>query len=236
MSVVGIVLATALSGPRPVEPVLWLHPDGAVLVAGKPARARATKGAHTVRTPYGLGLDLDGKRGALLLGDEPALALTRSMTVSTWVYLRSYLNDQMGAQILFRGDDRPGLDPYDFVVRGDGTVEFGIGNEAGARPFVAMEIPLKTWVRVTASFDGETGEMRLWMNDRLISTRITEVRPFYDLHKDYLPGVGVGNVETDAGFGNNQPLNGTLADLRLYPAVLEPREAGWRPGSGTNAP
>lgn len=228
MSVLGFVLAATLSGPQRVEPALWLNPKGTVLVAGKEATARATKGAQTVRTPFGLGLDLNGTHGGLLLADFPALALTRSMTVSTWIYLRSYVNDGPGAQILFRGDDRPGLDPYDFVVRGDGTVEFGIGSDAGSRPFVATEIPLKQWVRVTASFDGESGEMRLWMGERLVATRVTDIRPFRDLHPDYLPGVGIGNVETDRGFGNNQPLNGILADLRLYPAVLEPRDAGWR--------
>ena len=76
-----------------------------------------------------------------------------------------------------------------------------------------------------------TGEMRLWSNDRLVATRITETKPFRDLHPDFLPGVGIGNVETDGGFGNNQPLNGVLADLRLYSSVLEPSQSGWRPWS-----
>ena len=229
MSVVGFLLAAALSGPQKVDPVLWLNPKGVLQVAGRPAEGRLTKGAQTVRTPFGLGLDLNGTHGGLLLADFPALALTNSMTVSTWVYLRSYVNDGPGAQILFRGDDRPGLDPYDLVLRGNGTIEFGIGSETEGRPFVATEIPLQQWVHVTASFSSESGELRLWMGSRLVATRITEIRPFSVLDKNYLPGIGIGNVETDGGFGNNQPLNGMLADLRLYPAVLEPRDVGYQP-------
>lgn len=229
MSVLGFVLAAAVSGPQRVQPALWLSPQGSLQVDGKPAAGRLTKGAAMARTPFGWGLDLNGKHGGLLLADFPALALTRTMTVSTWVYLRSYVNDGPGAQILFRGDDRPGLDPYDFVVRGNGTVEFSVGDDQGNRPFVATEIPLHTWVRLTGSFDSESGELRLWKNDRLIATRVTDIRPFRDLDTRYLPGVGIGNVETDRGFGNNQPLDGVIADLRMYPTVLEPRDAGWRP-------
>jgi hypothetical protein len=208
---------------------MWLSPKGTLLVEGKPAPARITKGARTVGTPFGYGLDLDGTHGGLLIPDLPALALTRAMTVSTWVYLRGYVSDGPGAQLLFRGDDRPGHDPYDFVLRGNGTIEFGIGSDDDHRPFVATEIPLRQWVRVTASYEAATGEMKLWMGDRLVATRVTEIKPFRDLDQNYLPGVGIGNVETDGGFGNNQPLNGILADMRLYPTVLEPALAGWRP-------
>jgi len=231
MSVLGMVMAVALSGPQPLEPTMWLSPRGALLVEGKPAHARLTKGTRTVGTPFGFGLDLDGAHGGLLVPDLPELALTRAMTVSTWVYLRKYVSDGPGAQILFRGDDRPGLDPYDFVLRGNGTIEFGVGSETDERPFVATEIPLQRWVRVTASYDGAVGEMKLWIGDRLVATRITEIKPFRSLDPNYLPGVGIGNVETDGGFGNNQPLNGILADLRLYSSVLEPSQAGWRPWS-----
>ena len=90
-----MVMAVAVSGARRElpKPVLWLHPSGSVLVEGRGAPARQTRGAQTVQTPFGLGLDLDGTHGGLLLGDFRALALTKSMTVSTWVYLRSYVND-----------------------------------------------------------------------------------------------------------------------------------------------
>lgn len=228
MSVVGLLLVSALSGPQKLEPALWLHPKGSVLVDGKETNARATAGAKTVRTPFGLGLDLDGRRGGLLLADQPALALTGSMTAATWIYLRSYRNDQSGAQVLFRGDDRDSLDPYSLVVHPDGTINFAICSEKGDRPSVSGEIPLNQWIRVTASFDSDSGEMRLWLDDRLVAHRFTSQRPLSTLDAGTAPGIGIGNVQNDKG-PHNQPLNGTLADLRLYRTVLEPREAGWTP-------
>ncbi len=225
-----MVMAVAVSGAKrqPPSPVLWLHPNGTVLVAGAGAPARQTRGAQTVQTPFGLGLDLDGAHGGLLLQDLPALALTKSMTVSTWVYLRSYVNAGPGAQILFRGDDRSGFDPYDLVIGADGTVAFGICEANGNTAYVATEIPLKAWVRVTGSFDADSGEIRLWLNDRLLATRFTARRPFAALDSGWAPGIGIGNVQNDLG-PHNQPLNGTITDLRLYPEVLDPADAGWRP-------
>lgn len=225
MSVFGIVLATALAGPPAPEPVLWLHPKGQLLVEGKPAPGRLTAGARTAKTPYGLGLDLNGTRGGLLLADRPAFGLTGSLTVSTWLYLRSYVNDGPGSQVLFRGDDRSGLDAYSLAILSDGTVQFGVGDREGLGADVRAEIPLQTWVRVTASLDGNSGELRLWLDDRLVATRVTSRRAVADLDGAWAPGLGVGNVQNDAG-PHNQPLNGMLADLRLYGAVVEPSELG----------
>lgn len=221
-----MVLASTLSGPSKIEPVLWLHPKGDVLVAGQPAKARLTPGARTVRTPIGYGLDLDGKRGGLLLPDLTALGLTRSITVSTWIYLRSYVSDGPGAQVLFRGDDRSGVDPYTLVVHNDGTINFGIQGADGLGAHVTAEVPLKQWVHVTGSFNEGTGELRLWLDDNLVSTRYSNRRPFIELDGKASPGVGIGNVQNDQG-PHNQPLNGILVDLRLYPTVLEPRETGF---------
>ncbi len=231
MGVLGLLAAVALGGApgkAASAPVLWLNPAGTVLVEGKRVAVRLTKGAKTVETPFGLGLDLDGTRGGLLLADAAPLALTDALTVSTWVYLRSYVNDGPGAQILFRGDDRAGLDPYALVLHGDGRVCFGVNDSTGASGEVSSPITLKRWVHVTASFDAATGEMKLWIDGRLEGTASTERRPFVVLDRGSAPGIGIGNVQNDRG-PHNQPLNGTIADLRLYGAALSPAAAGWRP-------
>ena len=114
------------------------------------------------------------------------------------------------------------------MIESDGTVAFGISEANGNTAYVATEIPLKTWVRVTGSFDAGSGEIRLWLNDRLLATRFTLRRPFAALENGYAPGVGIGNVQNDHG-PHNQPLNGTIADLRLYPEALDPADAGWHP-------
>lgn len=221
MSVVGLVMALTLNRPAAIAPVLWLNPKGELLVNGVKAPARLTPGAKTVKTALGYGLDLDGKRGGLLLKDLPALKLTGSITVSTWIYLRSYVNDGPGAQILFRGDDRSGFDCYSLCILSDGTIAFGIGAADGLGASVQAEIPLKQWVHINASFDNDLGELRLWLDNGPISYRLTARKPYGDLDAAYAPGVGIGNVQNDAG-PHNQPLNGILADLKLYDQALDP--------------
>jgi len=192
-----------------------------VLSQGREVSARLTPGAKTVRTPFGLGLDLNGTHGGLLISDLPQLALSRSLTVSTWIYLRSYVNDGPGAQVLFRGDDRSSLDPYALSVLADGTINFGIGSEDGYGVSVGTDIPLQQWVQITASFDAGRGELRMWKNGQLMSIRLTTRRSFSLLDPGATPGLGIGNVQNDHG-PHNQPLNGMLADLRLYDSVVEP--------------
>ena len=223
-----MVIVMALSGPAPLEPTLWLHPQGRLLVEGKPVKARLAPGARTLPTPFGLGLDLNGIHGGLLVPDLPALALTRSITVSTWVFLRSYVNDGPGAQIFFRGDDRSGYDPYYLAILGDGTAQFCINDDEGRSAYALAEVPLNRWVRLTGTFDAEVGEVRMWLDDRLVANRQTSRRPFAPLDGGWSPGIGIGNVQNDHG-PHNQPVNGMIADLRVYASALEPSQAGWRP-------
>lgn len=236
------MLALALLAPIMVpmlapEPVLWLDPSGVVKVEGKIAKARLAGAAKTVGTPYGAGLDLSGTRGGLFLEDFPALALTGPITVSTWVYLRRYVSSGPGAQILMRGDDRNGNDPYFLSVGPNGNVAWTIdsadpkGGE-GSRAAIEMEVPLRQWVRITATFDPEGREMRLWSGDRLMAAGTMDRRPLGPLDPKQHPGVGIGNVQTDLG-PHDQPLDGVLVDLRVYAAALSPRDAGFRPNNGS---
>ena len=229
MPVLALLAAWAL---RPAEtPVLWLTPEGRVLVRGKAAPMRLTIGAKPVETPFGRGLDLDGKHGGLLMPDLPALALTDALTVSVWVYLRAYVKEGPGAQILFRGDDRSGLDPYTLTVRSDGTVAFAVNDAKNGVDQATAPIPLKKWVHLTASFDTAGGELKLWLDDRCAKTEPALHQPLKTLSKKDAPGLGVGNVQNDKG-PHNQPLDGVVADLRLYDVALRPADAGWRPFRG----
>src|SRR5688572_16785402 len=109
-----------------LAPVLWLRPDGQVLVGGQVVQPKVRAGSRLVRMNGVTAYEFNGADGGLLLGDAPALRLTGSITVSTWINLRSYVNHGPGAQVLFRGDDRNGLDPYTLAVHSDGTINFGV--------------------------------------------------------------------------------------------------------------
>lgn len=202
-------------------PALWLTPDGKLLMDGKPVQARALKGTRIVRVNGEVAYDFDGAKGGLLFGDPPALRLTGSMTVSLWINLRSYVNEGPGAQILFRGDDRNGLDPYFLAIHGDGTINFAVGDENYRIRHVSAEIPLGRWVQVVANFDEATGRMEMWLDGQMVGLAVTQTRPFGPLDGRWAPGVSIGNVQNDTG-PHNQPLNGTIGDLRLYRGVLRP--------------
>ncbi|WP_227625111.1 LamG domain-containing protein [Fimbriimonas ginsengisoli] len=219
-------MAFMLAARQEIVPALWLDLKGNITVAGRPVTPRITPGANRFRGQDGVTYNFSGQHGGVLFDDLPALKLTGSMTVSTWIYPRSYVNDGPGAQILFRGDDRCGYDTYWMVVEGDGTINFAVGNERDQQMKVKAELPLNRWTHITATFDVKTGELAMWFGDERVAYAHTSRRPFANLDPKQAPGVGIGNVQNNLG-PHNQPFNGMLADLRLYPAVLTPEEAGF---------
>jgi hypothetical protein len=220
MGILGMI-ALASMHAQAATPILWLSPNGNIEVAGKAVKARMTVGATRVRLSGGFAYDFNGTRGGILVADLPELRLTKSITVSLWINLRSYVNDGPGAQILFRGDDRCGVDPYTLVIHSDGTIHFGIQDGDDRGMSVGAEIPLNRWMHVLGSFNNETGELQLWVNHDRVAYSRTSRRPFANLDPAWAPGIGIGNVQNDAG-PHNQPLNGIVADLRLYDQVYEP--------------
>jgi hypothetical protein len=69
--------------------------------------------------------------------------------------------------------------------------------------------------------------MSLYLDGIKMTTIATKKHAFSELEQQYIPGVGIGNVQNDHG-PHNQPLNGILADVRLYTRVTTPAETGFR--------
>lgn len=217
------ILALASIHAQSGKPLLWLSPNGQIEVEGKAVHARITTGAARVRLSGGYAYDFNGKHGGVLLDDLPQFHLTGSMTISLWINLRSYVNDGPGAQVLFRGDDRCGVDPYTMSIHSDGTINFAVQDDQDRGYGINGEIPLNRWTHVLASFNSETGEMRLWLNHESVAYARTSRRPFALLDPAFSSGIGIGNVQNDHG-PHNQPINGTIADLRLYRGIYAPDE------------
>ncbi len=214
--------------PNPVfAPVLWLNLRGDIVVAGQIIHPQINSGVFKGHIPEGIAYRFAGQKSGILFGDMPALRLGGSLTVAAWLNPGSYVNDGSGGQILFRGDDRNGLDPYTFVLEGDGTVNFTVSDAAGLGMKLKTEIPLNRWTHVTANFNAETGDMNMWLNGELLAYTRTSHRPYIPLDAHYTPGVGIGNVQNDRG-PHNQPYRGLLADLRLYNVALRPEQAGFQ--------
>lgn len=220
-------IALAVTAKQAPAPSLWLQPNGQVTIEGRQFSPRFAPGTRVIKTQWGATYDFSGPKSGLHFGDLRPLKISDSITVSLWINPRSYVNDGPGAQILFRGDDRSGVDPYSLVIHGDGTINFSIQNEFQKGVHVSSELPLQRWSQVTANWDSETGFLKMWLNGELVAMTKTSIRPFSDLDRAFAPGVTVGNVQNDLG-PHNQPFNGMLADLRLYRGAWTPDELDLR--------
>jgi hypothetical protein len=209
------------------QPVFMLGPDAVLDVAG----ARLLPGTAIIRSPKGTALDFDGDHCGIELPDAAVFRMTGSLSISCWLNLRSYItpqNSARGSQILFRGDDRSGLDAYHLTVLEDGTIAIAVENEAGGA-FVGAPIDLRRWTHVLGTFDAKTGALRMYLDGRLAAFTTTKVTPLKDLDQGSRPGIGIGNVQASSGGAHNQPLNGQICDLRLYDQAVTPRDAGYPP-------
>jgi hypothetical protein len=227
-------LIVATHSKQDLNPVFWMDAKGNILINGTATAPQVNPGVYRVNTPSGVAYSFAGGKSGILFGDNPALKLGGDMTVSAWIYPRSYAINGWQSQILFRGDDRNDFDPYAFAMTSEGTVYFKIEDENSAGMMVNGEVPLNTWTHVMASLNAKTGDMYMYVNGVEVSHSRTSKRPFLNLIPRYTPGVGVGNVQNDKG-PQNQPFNGMIADLRLYAKALTPEEAGFVPDHATAA-
>ncbi|MCC2671884.1 MAG: Immunoglobulin I-set domain protein [Armatimonadetes bacterium] len=174
---------------------------------------RLVNGTRFRPARVGEGFAFDGQDDAVAIADVEALRLTRSVMISAWVAAEGYPRaDQDFGFVVFRGDDRPGLDPYYLGLRADGKMVFGITGEDGTAVLKAP-FPLNSFVRVTASLDHNTGLMRLMLNEKVAAETVTGVRPFHDLDSSAHPGVGIGNHASQPDSQFNMPFHGVLDEV-----------------------
>lgn len=159
-----------------------------------------------------------GSYTGVQIADRPEFVLTRSLTIEAWIRPRGD-----GSVIFFRGDHRPGLDPYSLSTGGNHSVHFGIcgGGGEGESATVETTVAYCVWTHVAAVLDGDGGRMILYTNGVLAAQAETRVRPMGGLIPDQTPGVGIGNVNDG---GNNFPFVGDLDEVGLYNRALSEEE------------
>ena len=224
---VGILFLGQKVAPKPV---LAFQLDGTVV---SPTPVTWRPGSKVIPVPRGVGIEFKGSSG-WMVPDDPKLVLTKALTISAWIKPEDYVTSGPGAQILFRGDDRNGLDPYQMTITPTGKVAFGIQNDKGKSMTLDCDVPLHLWTHVVGSFDSKIGELRLYVNGKLMDTLLTSIFPIGFLEAKSAPGVGVGNIQWDKG-PHNQPYHGVLADVRLYNVALTPKDVQFHP-EGWNDP
>ncbi|HVM47833.1 MAG TPA: LamG-like jellyroll fold domain-containing protein [Candidatus Acidoferrum sp.] len=157
-----------------------------------------------------------GTYNAVQIADQPAYALTNSLSIEAWVRPRGD-----GFVIFWRGDNRVGLDPYYLSMQGNTGITFGISDAAGNSASVSAPLAYNQWWHVAATLDGASGTMNLYTNGTLAAQSNTTVRPFGLLIPEDSPGIGIGNVND--GF-NNFPFTGDIDEVALYNRALTAAE------------
>jgi hypothetical protein len=157
-----------------------------------------------------------GTYAGIQIPDSPAYVLTNALSIEGWIRPRGD-----GYNIFWRGDNRPGMDPYFLGMWGNNNIRFQICDQAGDSVTVGTYLDYNQWTHVAATLDGSTGTMSIYTNGVLVDQMVTTVRPFGDLIPGDSPGVGIGNVNDG---GNNFPFIGDIDEISLYNRALSADE------------
>lgn len=184
------------------------HHDGTVLGA---TPAPGVLGMGMAFTGYGSGVDIE---------DGPDFALTDAFTIEAW-FNASELHDGHNL-IFFRGDGRPGLDPYFVTIYPDRTLRFAIQNEANDIAWATAPVTLGQLHQVVAVFDRRAAAIELYLDGQIRTTTGTSITPLRLLDSSADPGIGIGHHAMRTG--NDYGFIGTIDEVRLYRRPLDASE------------
>jgi hypothetical protein len=199
----------------PVGLVGWWRAEG---------NAFDSAGTNNGTTPFGI-IYTNGEVGAAFsfnasgkrvsIPDSDDFKLTNSLTIEGWIRINAD-----GGFIFFRGDDRPGLDPYALIMGSSGHVSFHIGSDSS---YIDLEAPITygVWQHVAATLDGANGQMSIYTNAVLAAQTNTAIRPLRDLDPAYEPAIGIGN---HGGTFHDFSFNGQIDEISLYSRALSQDE------------
>jgi hypothetical protein len=231
LSAVVVLMALAFPAAAQTGLVGWYRAEGNALDTAGANNGILTGAASFANGFTGQAFKFGGSTDSVRLPDSPSLAITGSLTISAHVYLTALPSpDGVQAPIVFRGDQRPGFDPYVLSVTPDAGLNFHVasivnGVDTGAD--LSAGIPLGQWVAVTATLDDATGVMSLYENGYLVGRKVTEIRPFGALDPAQNPGVGIGNHSGQPSSTQHQPFNGLIDEVKIYNTVVPPVQP-WR--------
>jgi hypothetical protein len=160
------------------------------------------------------GFSFTGGSDRVFIADSPSLAITASLTLDAWVNAASTPPNGIG-DIIFRGDDRPFLDPYTLRMVGS-NVSFQVSDAAGNIASVEAPLLLNQFVHVAGTLDDATGVMTLYLNGAVAAQTTTTVRPYGTL-TGANPGVSIGNLQSDTTL---EPFIGLIDEAQVFNRAL----------------
>ncbi len=172
--------------------------------------------------PNVLSMEFNGSNQRVFVPDDPRFRLTQSLTIEAFVFARPLLGGEIGSDILFRGDDRIGLDPYRLTLQFTGDLLFQVMDASGQYASVTANIPFNQWLHVAGVLDDSNGSMKLYVDGNLAGSTTTSVRPFALLDPSQNPGIGIGGLQSSNPSLGPEYFNGFIDELRLSNAALSP--------------
>ncbi len=202
--------------------VSWWTADGTAADLKGLNNANLFNGTTYTAGKVGQAFKFDGVNDRVEVADSPSLALTGSLSIEGWIKVNALPSASQGlATVLFRGDDRGGLDPYQLTLDSTGALWFQVVSAAGESARVSAPVATGQLMHVAATLDDATGEMTLYVNGGVVAQTVTSARPFGALDPAYNPGIGIGNANGNAtGSGYNIPFNGLIDELSVYDRAL----------------
>ncbi len=168
----------------------------------------ASKGEHALK--------FNGSSNYVKIPSSPSLDIRGSLTLSAWVK-----NDgDNDGQIIWRGDNQPGNDPYMIHVANN-RMEFRLNALEGNLTYTGTAKSRETldnnWHLWTATYDTKTKTMCLYKDGQLESTAKARAGLKYDTSKMWNT---IGAVD----FGNWQHFKGTIDEVRIWNRSLTLQE------------
>ena len=229
-----------LSGDQPVPRTTmgtvahWRFDGGAVGSAATGGGSLVDAVGGFRGTPFGgpvyrsvdgrTGLEFDGVDDRIFVPDHPSFAMTGSFTLEAVIrYDGISPGSEYQNQIVFRGDDRGGLDPYSLSVSMGERLFLLVGDSAGnyVRVVAPDLLPKGKWLHVAGTFDAPSSTLRLYVDGKEVAAAATNVRPLAALDPATQPGVGIGHVQSE---NYKQYFDGMIAEVRVSDFARKPAE------------
>lgn len=206
----------ALSAFPPM--VAWVPLDGSPQEMVTRTTGTLVGDASMVRAQTGAGANFFGKNGAVLFKDSRQFELGPSFSVSATVMARALPQDgsSPAGQIVFRGDERCGLDNFSLNLGNDGFYTFYFNSASGEGAALRAPSRIGAWQTLLGTSDAQTKDMCLYVDGALVGQTSANLLPITLLDVGAAPGFSIGNVQNPLGGCHNQPFNGQIKDVRLY--------------------
>lgn len=223
--IVLVLVAAAL--PCQGRLICWLRAEGSGRDQIGGIHGRVEGNVGYAASPYGRAFLLNGQEGGIHLGDPPQLRLTGSFSIRAFVHAFGLPKEEsIHAQIVFRGDDRPGTDPYFLAIEPDGNLLFAVDYAEEQRYQIVTPMPLLRWVEIVATFDARSNVLKLYLDGKLRASGVSPGPPVAVLDPGYNPGVSIGNHNRAPSNWYNMPLNGMIDEVQIYDSVVQPLGPG----------